>query len=269
MKKPAKIASTVMSTIVLFSIMSCVGDREEKCARKSYIISYNLNGGYEAEYSEIENLSMPYINIRVQPDPFALEIWEAKYSDEKNRLFDSLSRKNNDTHYPGGKIRLLPGVASSRYPHYTAHDIESLDIVSDKDFCGIPAGESLAGIVRLVGFSCDEYINAGYKAVYDYTDKASCDRLSEAFKTSMQRYLPNGKSALESGKLSCLYPTDKSLSEVSAKDLKLLGSGYMDDVCNLVFERVPDTADTHVFTVTIKGDNGKVYAMNVKARFSN
>lgn len=267
MKTFIKLTSSALAGICLFSAVSCIGNWHEKVTRKTYIVSYYQSVKYLSGFHKPENKEMPYISVKMD-GAMEIDILGIKYSDRKAEIFDSLSRKNNDTSYPESKLRLIPGEAKRDYPNYTAHDIEAVDIVSDNDFCGVTAGQSLAAMVRLTGFSCDEYIEAGYKSVYDYTDKAGLDKLSEAFKTSMKGFLPNAEHPLATDRLSCLYPTDKPLSEITVKDLKLLGSGYRNDIFNLVFETVPETDEIHTFTISIKGDNGENYKTTVKVQFN-
>lgn len=117
----------------------------------------------------------------------------------------------------------------------------SLSVVCDRDFAGIPAGESLDGVVWLYAASAYDYISNGYKEV-------GCD------------YPENWESAI--------YPPDyyvpvcRRPGHFGDDGLKML---YPE--CAVYFDSVPADKEEYTFTVTFDFDDGSSVSRKVSHVF--
>lgn len=133
-----------------------------------------------------------------------------------------MRQRYDDTHYNSYK----------RMGYYVvyANDFIAMDLVSDTDFNGIKAGESLGGIVRLHSLSPYRWLISGSKVTFDWT------------LFNDVTFWPNNTSALP---IKQLFPVNSYLKDLSPNDLKLL----MVNHTFLYFEELP-TIKKHTLTLT-------------------
>lgn len=259
--------------VTLLSALSC--NRLEEVVRKSYVANYIDFDTYSVESfvsksSVVGSSDCPVVGLRVYV-PYGGEEHKSynfgsyRFKGQKGNAakYEDLCEKHTDKSYPPKKYRLPENMPFHDFePAYPSRDIVSIEITSDHPYNGIPAGESLSGEVRLLGFTASPYIANGYESVYDYGTQAG---LSDAFRRLYG-------SELKSESVQGTYPLDKKLNELNSEDFRLMGSGLFGypkslDVCRLVFENMPDDSSLHHITLTIKDNSGKVYTHEVEVRF--
>lgn len=136
--------------------------------------------------------------------------------------FEALAEKYGDTQY---NRQIVPYSNKALSVH-----LSSLSITCDREFEGIPAGESLENIVKLYSASAYDYIANGYKGI-------SCEYPVD-WESSV--YPPEE-----------YVPVVKSPGNFGADGLKMLFPE-----CALYFESVPRDGIEYTFTVNFSFDNG-------------
>lgn len=113
-----------------------------------------------------------------------------------------------------------------------ADEFESIDVVCDKEFAGIAAGESLGSITKIVAASADPYIRSGYTNSYNWLEDTMPDYLALGINFNYR---------------SGYHPVNKTLDVLTQADIKLL------DFKNVyfIFDSEPDPG-TYGFTFTFK-----------------
>lgn len=263
----------LLLTLLLVSLFTVVVgcSRLESVVRTSYVANYIEFDSYKVEPFIDRTPVLPSITgIRVYV-PYGGEEHKSynfgsyRFKGQKGNAakYEELCENHSDKSYPPKKYRLPENMPFHNIePAYPSRDIVSIEITSDHPYNGIPAGESLSGEVRLLGFTASPYIANGYESVYDYGTQAG---LSDAFRRLYG-------SELKSESVQGTYPLDKKLNELNSEDFRLMGSGLFGypkslDVCRLVFENMPDDSSLHHITLMIKDNSGKVYTHEVEVRF--
>ena len=151
------------------------------------------------------------------------------YSDPAEGRFKELSERYGDTCYNREIVR---GAI-----HAMADEFTAVDIVSDRDFdAGHRAGESLAGIARLVTATPLRFIESGYTDLYRWTD------------SDLQDYRQIGLTFWDTH-----FPVNKPLTELTPRDLLLLD----DYGVYLRFTAEPQEKE-QTFTVTFRNAEKEV-----------
>lgn len=133
-----------------------------------------------------------------------------------------MRQKYDDTHYHS----FIP---YHGYYSVYANEFTAVDLVSDTDFNGIQAGESLGGIVRLHALSPYRWLASESKDTFDWK------RYDDT------TFWPN-KSAFP---ISQLFPVNHFLKDLTTDDLRLLMWGHT----FLYFEELP-VIKNHTLTLT-------------------
>lgn len=115
--------------------------------------------------------------------------------------------------------------------------IRSIDIVSDQEFNGRPAGTSLADVVMVVGATAAPYVESHYTTSFDWAHDVPS---YYALLGERGRTVPQG-----------VEPFVKPLAEFTSADLRLL---LVAPFC-LVFTEEP-VVRKHTFSVTIRAADG-------------
>ena len=167
-----------------------------------------------------------------------------------------MCRKHNDLSY-NQKISVINGYVFTAQT-FLSEDFDSIKVTSDKDYDEKhPAGESLNDLCRFVAFSPYKFISSGYKDYYNY----SKDNVSKTL-AKLAGYF----GISEGQKLTC-HPIDKMLSDVTAKDLILLGYDNPYPLFRLHFESKPVVSGEHQITVEVRTDEGKIYTATITMNF--
>lgn len=118
-----------------------------------------------------------------------------------------------------------------------ANEFDAIEIISNKDFSAdLPAGTSLAGVMKLYGLSPAKYIKSKYTELFDWVN----DQPEEFKKDVWSVY----RGIIGYGGY---YPVLKTVSELNAEDMLLLSP----DQFYLRFTEIP-TIKEHTFTITLK-----------------
>lgn len=236
-------------------------------AATTFLISCNRVDYYQADsyvgrYDDLTKITL----VRNDGDAVCIDVksdFDAQGcygpGDEKYR---DLCRKHGDVGY-NRKIAYLSG----RDVVYNASDLLSVKVYSDRDFdAEHPAGSSLADIVRFLSCSPKEYIASGYKSLYRYDPEL----VSPGFRSTWGYYYgrpDKGKSEY--------YPVDKMLCDIVPEDLMLLGPDVAYNpqrshlkFFSLFFEKMPVVKDSHVITVEVTTDDGRVLSGNIVMDFA-
>lgn len=124
------------------------------------------------------------------------------------------------------------------------NDFTAVDLISDTDFNGIKAGESLGGVVKLLALSPYRWLTSGSKVTFDWNQYNDDLFLSCIEKTIAQ-----------------LFPVNGFLKDLTAEDLKLLGTRPL----QLYFTELPSIKE-HTLTITFyEGESS--YAASTKVVF--
>ena len=133
------------------------------------------------------------------------------------------------------------------------------DTSFSEELAVVAAGVDLGDIIRYSGVSAYPFIRNGYAAigsVGDYKSECQADSVLLDYISWFNRYrdYPN-----------CLTPIFKQCDELTEEDLylngvKVLDSGeVVDPFFCLTFISLPEEKGVHNFTLTMNGDDGKVY----------
>ena len=163
-----------------------------------------------------------FINRYVIPDSIAIQ---NDYFDMD--LFRTVSESLGDTSYT------LP--TTPDYEWAVAGTVYSVDIVCDKDFSGIAAGESLSSIIAFRALSAYPFIKSGYSDFYD----------------TPWKYYENPR----------LCPIEIIGNNISPDGLKALYPTFQ-----MYFTEIPDGIGDCLFTVTVDID-GKTLRNSISLSF--
>lgn len=236
-------------------------------AATTFLISCNRVDYYQADsyvgrYDDLTKITL----VRNEGDAVCIDVksdFDAqgcyRPGDEKYR---DLCRKHGDVGY-NRKIAYLSG----RDVVYNASDLLSVKVYSDRDFdAEHPAGSSLADIVRFLSCSPKEYIASGYKSLYRYDPEL----VSPGFRSTWGYYY--GRPDKEKSEY---YPVDKMLCDIVPEDLMLLGPDVAYNpqrshlkFFSLFFEKMPVVKDSHVITVEVTTDDGRVLSGSIVMDFA-
>lgn len=123
-----------------------------------------------------------------------------------------------------------------------ANEFTGVEIVSDGDFNGIAAGESLRSVTKIISASAFEYIWGGYENPYDWRTKPDEYRYGWGFEGGITN----------SGGY---YPVLNTLDKLVPDDMKLLDPTMI----YLRFTEIPQIKE-HTFTVTFREGEKEITA---------
>lgn len=172
-----------------------------------------------------------------------LDIQGTTVSNQGSPEFGELSSHFNDWGY-NKKM-------ASRSNAAIANEFDEIEVISDNDFSEqLPAGSSLASVVKLYSVSPLKFIESGYTAPFDWEK----DR-PEDFKKGV--WTENAGLSSHYG----YYPVNKFLSEIVPNDLVLLSPV-------ILFLRFTETPSlkTHKFTITLK-EGDEIFSTTVDVIF--
>lgn len=251
-----KLARIICSTIVVFGILSGCAPVYQMVNCPSYVVCY---------------VDLESIELAVEPsDPQCILLharndFSKTYSlhstgAEKER-YNQLCQKHKDVSY--NQKRLIGSVLDIESVTYNDCDFTEITVTADKDFDeSHPAGTNLSDIVRFMTWFPDRYIQSGYSNYYHY----DTSDVSEAFDTLMRIYI--NKEFFDKKTEATCYPIDKTIKELTAEDLVLIGG---DDALALLgmfyFDHKPQEEGDFIIKISIKTDNSKVLSDSVKLTF--
>lgn len=244
----SRLIKVVAGVLSLLCAVGCDFAKMKKCAP------------YVAEYIEVDGVKMrntsEKMSIEIIPMINKGMLYNFLSEGKDAYKYESLCRKHNDLSY-NQKISVINGYVFTAQT-FISEDFDSIKVTSDKDYDEKhPAGESLNDLCRFVAFSPYKFISSGYKDYYNY----SKDNVSKTF-AKLAGYL----GISEGQKLTC-HPIDKMLSDVTAKDLILLGYDNPYPLFRLHFESKPVVSGEHQITVEVRTDEGKIYTATITMNF--
>lgn len=162
----------------------------------------------------------------------------------KDERFEELCEYYGDvgydrTVYVGCMPRTGGYVLSNRFTDIT--------VTCDREFCGVPAGEPLDGLVEVLAVSPKPYIDSGYEAEYDWNTVSCEDR-------RLYPYHFAGDRCPE------VWPIRGLLSEIDYSQLQLLLA------LNLRFVQHPEEGEYDMY-VHFEFDGGSRSEMNALVKF--
>lgn len=174
-------------------------------------------------------------SIAIQNDYFDMDSsitvnfkgYDLTHQYKDSALFRTVSESLGDTSYT------LP--TTPDYEWAVAGTVYSVDIVCDKDFSGIAAGESLSSIIAFRALSAYPFIKSGYSDFYD----------------TPWKYYENPR----------LYPIEIIGDNISPDGLKALYPTFQ-----MYFTEIPDGIGDCLFTVTVDID-GKTLRNSISLSF--
>ena len=219
-----------------------------ECTRVTYSEGDGVSESIIEQYVEVVRISPTFypgnlgcISITVRPEQVGFPLSEGYdgfgYNDNTD-VYTRLQREYDDCHF--NKVR---GVESGL--KVAINNFVSIDITSDADFNGIPAGESLASKVRIVAKSPCRWLK--HHVTFDWLNSAPQD------------FLSIDKNALYY--FEELYPINMLVSEIRPSDLELLELKNV----SFLFQENPEIKK-HNFTVTFKEEYKEISA-HVSAEF--
>ena len=181
--------------------------------------------------------------------------YDAQNPDErpqKAAAYKALCERYGDTGYSG--IREF-------FPLYTGgfdalwHNLVSIDVTSTADYdAGHPAGTSLNDLCELISWTPRDYLESGYTDRYDWS--APPAYIPEKYRHITFYY--NGQ--VNDG----LHPFRIPLSECTAEDLLLMGSGQLEDgpLFLLRFAHAPEAGNSlQQFELKLTDERGGTYTV--------
>ena len=185
--------------------------------------------------------------------------WKSTGNDKA--IYDSLCRANNDVAYNRkvGYIKMEEGFDNSfdegNVVGQCYEKIINIDIISESDFdAQHPIGTSLSDIVHFCSTSVSQFIESGYTFKYDW--KSATPELFN--KEPELFYFQTNRFAYQ------CTPVDKLLSEMKTNDFYLLNPG----LGFLIFDKQPTLSKTHLLTVSVTLDDGRVLSGAVTKTFN-
>lgn len=142
---------------------------------------------------------------------------------------------------------------------YSPNEYLDIDIFSDAAYDDShSAGASLNNIVRFMAFTPLPYIESGYTLKYDFEENPASEHFMKAlYDTSTIPVYNKGT----------LHPIDKLASELTAADMRLLGTGNSSSYIALYFESEPTLSKVHNITVKMTTTEGEVLTATTELRF--
>ncbi len=192
-----------------------------------------------------------------------------------NGFYGVFSKSDSDLNEHKAKCQLYGDVG---YDHtfweiaynYREHavqdrDFESIRIYSNKDYSSdFPAGADLAPLYCLASRSPYKYIESGYTLGYS----AESLDYPEYYHEYLKRMKGNIQFRIRDG----VFPVFGVLSEMSPKDMKLLGFGDQwespFEIMTLYPTCLPDDKAVHMITVELTDTAGEVLTASVDVDFS-
>ncbi|GEM_PF-1734856 len=246
----------------LFLLYACTPRRVEKAITltfRSFVGRYAFVGEDLFLESPVERA------ITLKGRIIGSSVYDDKRED-KIRIYDSLCLKNGDMSYN----RSVSGMPKPLGIVASGVNFIKTDITCTRDFsAGLPAGSSLAGIVRFMSSSLYPFIKSGYTKTYDYTQE-----LPEPYKSLGQKYVhlyfeeysqfrPLSKTEAP------LFPINKIATELNKEDLTLVGlwESGVGNIGTLYFEELPETSGEYEIVVKLYGDDGKTYSGSIVMNF--
>lgn len=244
----SRLIKVVAGVLSLLCAVGCDFAKMKKCAP------------YVAEYIEVDGVKMrntsEKMSIEIIPMINKGMLYNFLSEGKDAYKYESLCRKHNDLSY-NQKISVINGYVFTAQT-FISEDFDYIKVTSDKDYDEKhPAGESLNDLCRFVAFSPYKFISSGYKDYYNY----SKDNVSKTL-AKLAGYL----GISEGQKLTC-HPIDKMLSDVTAKDLILLGYDNPYPLFRLHFESKPVVSGEHQITVEVRTDEAKIYTATISMNF--
>lgn len=245
----SRLIKVVAGVLSLLCAVGCDFAKMKKCP--SYVATYIDIQGLKLETTSDK------MSVEVNPSQGFSNEYDFLAEDSKFAYkYESLCRKHNDLSY-NQKISVINGYDFTAQT-FISEDFDSIKVTSDKDYDEKhTAGESLNDLCRFVAFSPYKFISSGYKDYYNY----SKDNVSKTL-AKLAGYL----GISEGQKLTC-HPIDKMLSDVTAKDLILLGYDNPYPLFRLHFESKPVVSGEHQITVEVRTDEGKIYTATITMNF--
>lgn len=243
-------------TTLLLCALFFVSCDTHKVYLRSYVSAY-----YEVDSiymsGMIENrIAIARYNSEIGPDYIYFVSHNSRGKDKE--IYDAQCVKHNDMSY--NKTVEVPSAYPVLAHEYLATDFISLSIISDSDFNSeYLAGTPLNDMILFCTVSPAPYINSGYKEYFDW-DKAN------EIELEIRRAFPRTYAVTMSGK-DPRHPTYKLVSELNSGDLTLLGTGETGKLAFLKFEQKPTLDQTHVFTMTLTADDGRVFSDTIEMTF--
>lgn len=222
-----------------FMVFSCnkteYNEREEGEYYECLIDIYTRMDSLEVNFwTELNAL---YPRAKSPDDP-----WYTNYIYEGSNEWKALNKKYDDTHYNG--YRVLPG----QYNCYS-NVFTGIEVVSDCEFNGIPAGDDLGSKVRIVARSPYKWLLSKATLSYDWSD------IPEDY------YIVDANSCKYNGFKWCEFPVNKQLSDLTQDDFVLLETERF----YLLFTETPSVKEQNITVTFREGD--KSYSATVAATF--
>ncbi len=258
-----RVAFILMVAAVITSTMGCkIGDEIHRFTPPCFVLSYvpldSLSVTTAEGYCAVDTMR-PFVMV-TQHSSWESEI-DYNYWDEgadNGWFMEKYSAKYGDTSFS----EELAVVAGPEYEHgpYITPDMKGVIVTSPEDYdAAHPAGVDLGDIIRYSGVSAYPFIRNGYAAigsVGDYKSECQADSVVLDYISWFNRYrdYPN-----------CLTPIFKQCDELTETDLYLNGvkanqiGNVIDPFFCLTFMSLPEEKGVHEFTLTMNGDDGKVY----------
>lgn len=222
----------------------------------SYVLSYYSFGDIHINYTSTGHAEDSLWGIYIGPKKFTNE-WSANAQKEEDvAAFRAICERYGDTSYN----RTVKGDKNYTIRMYNENELINIDVVSDADFDGEhPAGTSLADIMQFTTVSPMPYISSGYTDEFDWANYSGFSEWHNA----MCNFATTNYYIYE----NALHPTDMTLSDVTAEELKLMGFGNGFMLAMLFFKKNPTIDQTHTITVTLTGIDNVEYTASHEITF--
>lgn len=235
-----KKSALLISVFSLIGFVSC--DRAETEVIRSYVVSYT---DIDSIYLELTDST----NIRIYANSRYVASWKSE--GRSKEIYDSLCMRHNDMNYYKKTSYIMHPLGRS----YFKGDISKISIISNAAFdLSHPAGESLNDRVRFISVSAVPFIRSGYKQTYNWGKNLPMNFKREFYSLSFYED-------------SHHFPVDKMLSELTPEDFNLTGFGEPYTIGYLIVESHPTLSKTHIFTVTVKTTDGRVFSKSIRKIF--
>lgn len=203
-------------------------------------------------YEQLESIAA-YVN------PYGdIAVWgnnTSGYATSKHNaeIFHAQNTKHGDTSYNRDVTYMEP----LRPNNYVIPDMVKIDVVCKTDFdAEHPAGATLNDIAELRAVTPYPYIQSGYKTPFDW-DNYAYRELFRDWEAVEHGLFTNGPGLV--------YPIKKTLDELTASDLILLGGGeaqiHITPWILIALSQKPTAEDAQV-SVIMYGDDGSVFESN-------
>ena len=242
--------------VVLMMFMTGCGDKTTRITPPCYILSYIELARFEVVHpSKYCKMDMDFPFVMVQhhhkwDSSQGFDIYQYNYWDNRadNSWFiEEFSNKYGDTsYYEELKFVVVP---PADHTYYLTPDMRDISLVCSSDYdAAHPSGTDLGDIIRYSGCSLYPFIKNGYikTGLSDVQVNCQADSIMLDFIAGRP-----------------FSPVFKSMNDLTEEDLYLNGQ-YIDaknrfSCFCLTFMSLPDEKGVHDFTLTMNGDDGKVY----------